>query len=437
MRNLLPCIVLACLLPCGHLRAASEPANPVPVPPEPFDLKTCYELAVLRSDTLGMKEEDIRIAQARYWQAFSGVLPKIHYTTSESIQNMAAGGSSSSGSSSSSTVSAASKDKLSTGFNVTQPIFRGLREWSAASAAKADIEARKQDKQRYYQLLYQDVSDVFYQILMYEGDLLIFYKVEKSLNERLAELDRRVRLGKSLLSEMLMTQTDLAGIQATIEGVRGSIGASREIMAFLTGVPASQFKLKDTQPFPTSDALEKYLVESGERPDILAAIQSERSATKLLSAAKGEHWPTLSATGNYYMKQHPDRGLDWDLALVCDMPLFEGGLIEAKVTEQKARLQQSHLSLDQTRRNTDKDVRVAYNNFISSSVQYVRLREATAIAAKNYEVQQQDYRIGAASNLDVLEALKQKYLMERSLLDAEMAARADLIGLHVAAGVIK
>ena len=54
--------------PIKAAEAFPDPA-PVPVPPGPFDLQTCFELAVLRSETLGMKEEDIRVAQARYWQA--------------------------------------------------------------------------------------------------------------------------------------------------------------------------------------------------------------------------------------------------------------------------------------------------------------------------------------------------------------------------------
>ena len=80
---------------------SNEPASTVPPPPGPFSLQTCYELALLRSETLGMKEDDIRIAQARYWQAVGGILPKVHLIATEFVQNPVAGASSSSSSSSS------------------------------------------------------------------------------------------------------------------------------------------------------------------------------------------------------------------------------------------------------------------------------------------------------------------------------------------------
>jgi outer membrane protein len=80
---------------------------------------------------------------------------------------------------------------------VRQPIFSGFREFYNASANKADIKARKLDKERAYQLLYLDVADVFYQILMYERDLKLLREIETSLEKRVSDFNKRVELGKS------------------------------------------------------------------------------------------------------------------------------------------------------------------------------------------------------------------------------------------------
>jgi hypothetical protein len=72
---------------------ASEP-NPVPVPPGGLNLQTCYELAVIRSETLRIKDADIRVAQARYWQAVGTALPKVHLIATESVANKGSSGSS-------------------------------------------------------------------------------------------------------------------------------------------------------------------------------------------------------------------------------------------------------------------------------------------------------------------------------------------------------
>jgi len=427
--------------PVPAVEAFADPA-PVPVPPGPFDLQTCFELSVLRSETLGMKEEDIRVAQARYWQAVGAVLPKVHALMSESWRSSAGGGGTSgvvdtSGSGDTQFFGGgggARKDSFSSRINVKQPIFSGFREFNAGQAASADERARTHDRRRARQLLYLDVADVFYQTLMYEGDLKLLTSVQKTLQERIGELQRWVKLGKSRTGELLMAQADLAGAQVMVEQTKGLLGASKELLAFLTGVPADALKIENKYPFPKSEALEAYLRATGERADVLAAIEAERSARKQLSAAKGEHWPTISAEGNWYLKQSPDRDQQWNVFLTVDMPIFEGGIIEARVRERKALVRQSQLNLEYLRRTAVKEVRTAYNNFIASIAQVLRLKEATRISEMNYKVQAEDYKLGIVTNLDVLQALRQMYNQRQELHDSEMEARINLIRLHVAAG---
>jgi outer membrane protein TolC len=286
------------------------------------------------------------------------------------------------------------------------------------------------------QTLYLDVADVFYQIVSYEKDLVILEKLAQALTDRVNELERRVKLGKSRASEVLTAETDLSDAKVTVESVRGLLGASRELAAFLTGVPTAQLKLKEQKPFPQVEAMEAYLQESGERPDVLAAAQRERAAQRTLSVAKGEHLPSASVEANYFARDEPRSKRDWNIFLTIDIPIFEGGAIEARVRENKALVRQSELDLSQLQRTADKDVRTAYNNFVASVAQYVRLQELVKTAEQTYEVQRQDYARGVSSNLDVLNALQQYQQAARRLLSTEMDARVNLVRLHVAAGKV-
>lgn len=421
--------------------AVEEPPNPVPVPPRPLDLQTCYELAVLNSQTLGMSEEDIRIAQAKYWQAIGTALPKVHVIGTEVLQNTGSSSGSSSSSNSdfgttdsSGDASGGRGDRFTSRLNIKQPIFSGFRDFYTAAAGRQNIEARKKSRERNLQLVYLDVSDIFYQILMYEGDLRIQTEIQEALKKRIEDLEERVRLGKSRKGELLMASADLAQSLATLEQIKGLLGASREVLAFLIHVPASSIKLQDASPFPAVEILETYLSKIGERPDLLAATHEKEAASKLLSSSKGEHWPTISAEGNYYIKQIPSNNQEWNLFLTMDIPIFEGGMIEARVNQKKAELRSSELNLENLRRTATKDVRTAYNNFIAALAQVTRLGEATRISEQNYDVQSKDYQRGITSNLDVLDALRQMYDARRHRLDAEMDARINLIRLHVAAG---
>jgi len=413
----------------------------VPVPPGPLSLQICFELAVLRSETLGMSEEDIRVAQARYWQAIGSILPRVHAIASETLQNSTGGGGGSGvltgDSFDSSGFGGSRKDRFISRLNVTQPIFSGFREFSTASATQATIEAHKQSKERTRQLLYLDVADVFYQILLYQGDMDLLDEMREALDDRVKELDRRVQLGRSRTGESLMAKSALAESLVSIEQARGLLGASTELLCFLTGVRSAKLELRDEQILPDAEALESYLASTGERPDILAAIQSERAARKELSAAKGEHWPTISAEGNYYLNESPSSRREWNIFLTFDLPIFEGGVIEARVNERQALARSSELNLERLRRAADTEVRTAYNNFVTSAAQGARLQEAVQVGEANYQVQMTDHKLGLASNLDVLDALGQWHDMRRRLLMVQTDARVNLVRLHVAAGDLR
>jgi outer membrane protein TolC len=420
-----------------------------------LDLQKAYELALLRSETLGLREQDVRIAEAQYWQALGAILPNVHGLVSNSFSNNNSSssgsfnssgnnsGSSDSNSGGSNSVSNSSSnrsnrfadwDQVEARINVKQPIFSGFRDFNTMGAIKATTEANRQTVVRTRQTLYLDVADVFYQILSYERDLGVLEKLQTALSDRAGELDRRIKLGKSRASEQLTAQTDLADARVTVESVKGLLGASKELAAFLTGVPAAELKLSEQKAFPGVEAVEAYLQGSGERPDVLAAVQRERAARKQLAAARGEHFPVISLEGNYFVKEPRSSDREWNFFLTLDVPIFEGGAIEARVRENKALVRQSELNLSQLQRTADKDVRTAYNDFIASVAQFLRLKELVQTSEETYTVQKNDYGRGVSSNLDVLDALRKYEEAERRLLSQEMQARVNLVRLHVAAG---
>jgi outer membrane protein len=86
-------------------------------------------------------------------------------------------------------------------------------------------------------------------------------------------------------------------------------------------------------------------------------------------------------------------------------------------------------------RTADQDTRTAYANFDAAVAQVVVLREAAALAAKDFEAQVDDYRRGVVSNLDVLTALQDYQTARIQLHNANMQARLNLINLNVASGL--
>lgn len=413
-----------------------------------INLEECFRLAAVRSDTLKISEQGIRVAQTQFSQAVANLFPTISIVNSQNYQSNNGFG----GGVSANPIQAQNASFLngtgsngfaingpyssSTQITLVQTIFNGFKNYNQVGANDAAIASQKYSLSRAYQTLYQNVAAAFYQILSNEGDLVILADEAKALEDRETELKLRVQLGRSRPAEQLQAQADLANAKVTIEQTRGLLGAAKELMAFYLGIPAKDIKLKETQKFPDSEQLETYLQRSGARPDILALVESERQARRNLSAAKGDLLPVVTLNGNVAITRDPPFNQDdWGFTLQIEMPLFDGGLILSRIREQKELVRTSELNVDELQRTADQDVRTALNNFNAGVAQAVQLREAALLSEENYNAQAQDYRRGVVSNLDVLNALKEFQDARRQLNSADMNARVNLINLHVAAGL--
>jgi outer membrane protein len=458
--------------------ATVSPIEALAHDPRALDLQTCFELTAIRDDSLKIDLEDIEVARAQLSQSLAALWPTVtatnqqdflHYSGASSggisLANLASTGSSSLGTGSTGTGIGNSQSEtgtttgLTTGSagtpvtgltettgnqnhtsqsNITMSytLFNGGQNYNAVGASRAAVAAKRQTLAREYETIYQDVAQGFYNVLQYEGDLVIQHDLIEALSARVDDLLQRVKLGRSRPSEMLQAQTDLANARVTYEQQMGSSNAALETVAFYIGIPAGHFKLKDTGRFPSARDLEYYLQQSGGRPDVLSQVDSLRQAERNLSVAKGELFPTVTANGDYLAQQDPeDNNVDATLSLQISMPIFDGGLILAQIHQNHELVRQSALNVQQLQRTADQDTRTAYVNFQASVAQVVVLREAARYAAKNLEAQVEDYRRGVVSNLDVLTALQDYQTARASLHNANMTARLDLINLHVAAGL--
>lgn len=416
MRRLCPILGAWCLLSVGSWAA-----------PQILTLNESYALALERSESLGINREEIKIAEARYWQAVSTVLPQVGFTGSVRTQNNAGG---SIGGDSTGT----RKDRWEGRLTITQTLFSGFREWNTAAALKADQRGLAATLQRNRQLLYLDVSDLYHQIVSLEQDERALGEILQALDDRRRELTERVSIGRSRKSELLAAETELADNQATLESLRGLLGAARELFAFLIATPSDRFQLAGRGDLPAAEKLETYLWKSGARPDVQAAGEQQTAAERRVSVARGEFLPTIAGEFNTLMIEDPEREQEWNIVVTMEVPLFDGGLRVSKLSESKAASRASQLSFSRARRLADNDVRVAYNNFISAANQTVRLRTAENTARENYLAQKEDYELGRSNNLDVLSALLRWKEILRRRIAAESQTYSTLVALQVAAG---
>ena len=402
-------------------------------------LKT-YELARAQSEYLAKKQEDIKFADAKYKQAFAAVLPQIHGHVTQRFRDNSNGSGSSIYNGSFGNFNSNNNNNSShpfqTAITLQQPIFSGFRDILLYKAAEAERTATEFDSRQAEVQLYSEVAESFAQVVLYEKDLTILADSAKVLSERITELQQFITLGKSRDSEELAARADLESVNSAEAQTHKLLAASREALAFLTGVPSEQLKLKAEIDNRVPAPLKDLLAEAEGRFDIKAAQARELSASRQETAAERERWPEISFEGSVYPYQDPNSSNDWDVFLRMDVPIFEGGAIDARVQQQQAMHRSAQLTLAEAKRVVERDVRTAYANFNNACDEALAFRKRRDANKKSLDSQRRDYKLGVVTNLDVLQSIKQLQDAERTLLAADVECRLNKVRLYVAVGSI-
>ena len=394
---------------------------------EPMNLDQYYEAALKRSEVIGTHRELITQAEEQYRQARAARLPTLNGVASYTQQEQPP----SSVPSTPSTLSSQSIARLT----VTQPLFRGFREFAGLRQTKALLNAQDDDYRRARVLLFEDVVQNFYTVLSLERDLDNYaQEIEQNL-ARKKDLQARVRIGKSRQSEVLNVEAAISSLRAQVEQIHAQLQAARENFAFLSGHDAATPLRDDQAAIYSVEPVDSYLVKLEARPDIEASKQRYVAAKENVSVAKGERLPSIDLNGNYYLERPGYyKDINWDVQLLLTIPLYTGGSVKSKIREAVSQRTQAELALSETRRAAEQEIRSAYSAVVFDLAQRDALENSTNAADKSYKAQLRDYRLGLVTNLDVLQALTALQQNRRALDRVRLSTKLDFLKLQAVSG---
>lgn len=389
-------------------------------------LQESFESALKKSESFAQQQQLLEQAEERYKQAIGGVLPNIalagSYLRQDTPQSSIGG-------------SLFPAEQTTARLTASQPLFKGFREFAAMGQFSALADAQQLSRKHAGVLLYQDIVQVFYQVLSYESDIRNLNRQIELNAKRVKELEGRRKIGRSRNTEVLSVQAALAQLQAQAELAKGQLAASREMFEYLTGLDRDTPLRDDEEVLPNKvPALSKYLERLEKRFDFQAEKERVEAADKGVSLAKGEHWPTVDLQGNYYFKRNGAlANVKWDVQVVGSLPLFSGGAVMSRVRQSVAERKRVELGMEQTRRLSEQEIRTLYASLLSDQAQLNALEKAAGLAEKTYVEQTREYRFGLVTNLDVIQSLNTAQLNQRDLDRAKYALKSDFLRLEAAA----
>lgn len=396
-----------------------------------LSLNDVYQRALTVSETLPLSDQEIEIISSQYQNGVGAALPSLSWKMTQFWQDTTGVNS---GTGNDATSTQLRKRRPESYFELLQPIFHGFREFNAVRGFSSAKKAAEYERRQATLNMLNDVANLFYTSLNLQGEIDVLTSQRSLTVDRVQELERRVRLGRSRESEILSAQVELASIDAQIEDSRQRWSVARQTLWFFTRIDP-QSPLQETRPLPTLPDLQTSVDRSANRPDLLAAEQRRRQREMMVTYAKGGYWPLLDFTGRYYTERVGfNKEVDWDMELALEVPIFQGMQNRAAVREARARLLIAQLERSRLERQVVQETNTAHQNLGYSLSQNRFYDKAVEMAERNYKIQIQEYRLGLINNLQVFDVLKTLQDMKIQKLRAEAATRINEIRLMTATG---
>lgn len=369
---------------------------------ESFDLQKkslndCFLASLKRTTSIAISEELINQANATYDIAVGTSLPNISGIKTLGWPKAPPGRTRYS--------SPNAVVESNTKLMVTQPLFQGLKEFSAQRQARALIRAFEFDKKHSALQLYQQVVLSFYTTISLEVDIENANEEFSHYQKRIKELEEFIRIGRSQLTDKLTTASQAQALAAQIKQLSGALKSQRALLSYLTGFDQNVSLKRPSKNSSIERSLDDYLNNINTRPDVEANAQRKESFEEAVSLARGNYWPSLDLQGDYFIERNGIYKSDWDVILNFTIPIFNWGSTKAQVNDSISKRTQATLQLTETKRQAELQIRRFFETYIGDRDQYLGFIEATKSAEKVFEADRRDYKKGLVTNLDVLQAL--------------------------------
>lgn len=310
---------------------------------------------------------------------------------------------------------------------VRMPLYTGGRLTSEIEAAELLRQAAEHRLARSRQELVFNVSSVFYSILAQGKVIESLEFSQKALGEHLKQVDNLIAAEKAARVDRLRTEVRLADLQQRLVREKSVLKIQGLVLANLLGLPedsppvstAGRLESESSPPRPLEASLDDAYQQ---REDFLAAKAALDAQSKAVDAARAGHLPTVSLVGSYGERWTPDASerppgasTSDDVGVVgvtAEIPLFEGGQIDARVRQEQARLSAARHRLRELKLQVRLDVETAISNVQSAHERILATETAVTSADESLRIEREKYNIGKGSITDVLDA-------QSALLDSQ------------------
>lgn len=226
---------------------------------------------------------------------------------------------------------------------------------------------------------------------------------------KLAQDQRNAGVGTGV--DVTRAQTRLAEQQVGLAQAQTTSEQARLNLQRVVGLPlGSALTLTDQlrfveEPLPSVDTAVAQAAQ--DRREIQVAEEESRVSQLEVQSARAEHLPSLEVVGDYGSSGITPNRSDLPtrrIALQLNVPIFNGGLTQGRVTSATSRKKQTELELANIRGQVEEDVRLSLTTLRTAAVQVRAADESVTLAERELDMARDRFKAGVADNLEVITA---------------------------------
>ena len=268
---------------------------------------------------------------------------------------------------------------------------------------EAELQKRASEAELQYarSRLREEVKVSFYQLLHTRA--LIQVRAD-ALKARLAQLDiarKMVGNGAAPGYDARRDQASAAQAQQDLNDAERDEAIARARMSRLLGEPVTRLQAEIEAPEAPPER-----ASAENRQDLAAARWALAASKAHRELMQVQNAPTLSFQSDYGRRNALglQPGQLWSTGLVLNIPLFDGGVTEAKSLQAEGAFQQLQAAVEQTERDIALEVETGQANLQSSWRNLDTSRSALVAAEEAARIARLRYQNGFSTNLELLDA---------------------------------
>lgn len=329
--------------------------------------------------------------------------------------------------------------------NLRQPIYNRER-FVALDQSQARIAQAEAQYQSATQSLALRAAEGYFNVLSARAELEFAQSEKAATSRQLDQSNKRFEVGMIAITDVNEAQAAYDAAVAAEIAAQNQLANAREALRELTGEYHEDLApLSRDMPLvpPTPSRMDAWTdVALDQNLAVLAAEYGVDVARYEVDIQRSGHYPTLDATAGHGYTDSQFGGVigveryDTFVGLELNVPIYQGGGINARTKQAAYLLNQQKEQLDTERRTALRQTRDAYRGVETGISQVNALQQSIVSAQSAMEATQAGFDVGTRTIVDVLVAQRNLFQSQRNYAQARYNYITNLLRLKQAAGTL-